>query len=227
MATNRPENRAIRRSRRKKLAVRICICNILTTKCDELVTAAPVSDDSGRLTIHGGRSNDDAACSRIGIDTGPHTVTVNRIANPNAIISGNHTGPRHHMLRVRVLGPLPRPVAAKSAQSPQGHAELPQQAKVPPVKTAMTSRASHRGRRDFPPNSRRFLSLLSVGTRALATPLCLFSMTYKQQVRQVFWSGGGESEKGSLRCARIDAGCLRAFPHAPESPRSPKLLKFQ
>ena len=53
MATNRPENRAIRRSRRKKLAVRICICNILTTKCDELVTAAPVSDDSGRLTIHG------------------------------------------------------------------------------------------------------------------------------------------------------------------------------
>ncbi|MEI6399268.1 MAG: hypothetical protein WCO71_10905, partial [Pseudomonadota bacterium] len=35
----------------------------------------------------------------------------------------------------------------------------------------------------FPPDSRHFLSLLSVGTRALATPLCLFSMTYRQQVR--------------------------------------------
>ena len=54
---------------------------------------------------------------------------------------------------------------------------------VSPVKTAMTSRASLRRRRVFPPDSRRFLSLLSVGTRALATPLCLFSMSYRQQVR--------------------------------------------
>ena len=33
--------------------------------------------------------------------------------------------------------------------------------------------------------------------------------------------------KGLARYARIDAGCLHAFPHDPESPRSPKLLKFQ
>ena len=52
-----------------------------------------------------------------------------------------------------------------------------------PVKTAMTSRASLRRRRDFPPDSRKFLSLLSVGTRALATLLRVFSMTYRQQVR--------------------------------------------
>ena len=54
---------------------------------------------------------------------------------------------------------------------------------VPPVKTAMTSRASLRRRCVFRPDSRKFLSLLSVGTRALATPLRLFSMTYGQQVR--------------------------------------------
>ena len=54
---------------------------------------------------------------------------------------------------------------------------------VLPVKTAMTSRASLRRRTDFPPDSRKFLSLLSVGTRALATPLRVFSMTYRQQVR--------------------------------------------
>ena len=54
---------------------------------------------------------------------------------------------------------------------------------VPPVKTAMTSRASLRRRRDFRPDSRHFLSLLLVGTRALATPLLVFSMTYRQQVR--------------------------------------------
>ena len=34
-------------------------------------------------------------------------------------------------------------------------------------------------------------------------------------------------EKGLARHARIHAGCLRAFPHGPESPRSPKLLHFQ
>ena len=39
---------------------------------------------------------------------------------------------------------------------------------VPPMKTALTSRASLRRRRDFPPNSRKYRSLLSVGTRALA-----------------------------------------------------------
>ena len=33
--------------------------------------------------------------------------------------------------------------------------------------------------------------------------------------------------KGLVRYARIHAGCLRPFPHAPESPRSPKLLQFQ
>ena len=54
---------------------------------------------------------------------------------------------------------------------------------VPPMKTAMTSRASLRQRRDFPPDSRKFPSLLSVGTRALATPLRVFSMTYRHQVR--------------------------------------------
>ncbi len=54
---------------------------------------------------------------------------------------------------------------------------------VSPVKTAMTSRASRTGQRVFQPDSRKFLSLLSVGTRALATPLRLFSMTYRQQVR--------------------------------------------
>ena len=54
---------------------------------------------------------------------------------------------------------------------------------APPVKTAMTSRASIRQRRVFPPDSRRFLSLLSVGTRALGTPLQVFSMTCRQQVR--------------------------------------------
>ena len=54
---------------------------------------------------------------------------------------------------------------------------------VPPVKTAMTSRASLWRRCVFRPNSRRFPSLLSVGTRALATPLLAFSMTYRQQVR--------------------------------------------
>ena len=65
---------------------------------------------------------------------------------------------------------------------------------VPPLKTVMTSRASLRRRPDFPPDSRKFLSLLSVGTRALATSLRVFTTTYRQQVRQVFWSGGGESE---------------------------------
>ena len=70
------------------------------------------------------------------------------------------------------------------------------------------------------------LSLLSVGTRALATPLRLFSMTYRQQVRQVIWSGGGESGKGLAPYAKIHAGFLRALPHAPENPRSPKLLQF-
>ena len=54
---------------------------------------------------------------------------------------------------------------------------------VPPMKTAMTSRASRPGRHVLRPDSRKFLSLLSVGTRALATPLRLFSMTYRQQVR--------------------------------------------
>ena len=44
----------------------------------------------------------------------------------------------------------------------------------------------------FPPDSRKFLSLLSVGMRALATPLRVFTRGYRQQVRQVFWSGGGE-----------------------------------
>ncbi len=33
--------------------------------------------------------------------------------------------------------------------------------------------------------------------------------------------------KGLTRYARIHAGCLRAFPHDPESPRSPKLMHFQ
>ena len=65
---------------------------------------------------------------------------------------------------------------------------------VPPVKTPLASRASLRRRRDFRPDSRKFLSLLSVGTRALATPLRVFSMTYRQQVREVIWSGGGESK---------------------------------
>ena len=81
---------------------------------------------------------------------------------------------------------------------------------VPPVKPAMTSRASLRQRRDFPPDSPKFLSLLSVGTRALATPLRVFTTTYRQQVRQVIWSRGGESEKGLARYARIHAGCLRS-----------------
>ena len=77
---------------------------------------------------------------------------------------------------------------------------------VPPVKTAMTSRASRLWRRDFQPDSRKFLSLLSAGTRALATPLRVFSMTYRQQVREVIWSGGGELEKGLALYARIHAG---------------------
>ena len=98
---------------------------------------------------------------------------------------------------------------------------------APPVKTPLASRASRPGRRVFRPNYLKFLSLLSVGTRALATPLRVFSMTYRQQVRQVIWSGGGESEKELARYARIHAGCLRAFPHDPESPRSPNLLQFQ
>ena len=54
---------------------------------------------------------------------------------------------------------------------------------APPVKTPLASRASRPGRRVFRPNSLKFLSLLSVGTRALATPLLVFSMTYRQQVR--------------------------------------------
>ena len=40
---------------------------------------------------------------------------------------------------------------------------------VSPVKTAMTSRASLRRRRDFPPDSPKFLCLLSVGMRALGS----------------------------------------------------------
>ena len=90
----------------------------------------------------------------------------------------------------------------------------------------MTSRASLQRRRVFRPDSRRFLSLLSVGTRALATPLRLFSMTYRQQGREVIWSGGGESKKGLARYARVHAGCLRAFRHGSESPRSKKILRF-
>ena len=54
---------------------------------------------------------------------------------------------------------------------------------VPPLKTAMTSRASRPGQRVFPPDSRHFPSLLSVGTRALATPLLVFTRGYRQQVR--------------------------------------------
>ena len=77
---------------------------------------------------------------------------------------------------------------------------------VPPVKTPFTSRASHRGRRVFRPDYRKFLSLLSAGTRALATPLRVFSITYRQQVREVIWSGGEELEKGLARYARIHAG---------------------
>ena len=74
---------------------------------------------------------------------------------------------------------------------------------VPPVKTPLASRASRPGRCVFRPDSRKLLSLLSVGTRALATTLLLFSMTYRQQVREVIWSGGGESKKGLARYAEL------------------------
>ena len=71
----------------------------------------------------------------------------------------------------------------------------------PPVKTPLASRASLRRRRDSWPDSRRLLSLLSVGTRALATPLRVFTRGYGQQVREVIWSGGGESKmRGQSIC---------------------------
>ena len=79
---------------------------------------------------------------------------------------------------------------------------------VPPVKTAMTSRASLRRRRVFRPNSLKFLPLLSVGTRALATPLRVFSRTYRQQVRQVFWSGGRESKKDYFGVRLVQFGLI-------------------
>ena len=80
---------------------------------------------------------------------------------------------------------------------------------VPPVKTALASRASRRRRRVFRPDSRRFLSLLTVGTRALATPYRAFTRVCGQRVREVIWSGGGESEKGLARYARIHFGRRR------------------
>ena len=49
------------------------------------------------------------------------------ITNPNPINTGNHTGWCHHLLRVRVPGPTPRPATAQPVQSRQGHADLSQQ----------------------------------------------------------------------------------------------------
>ena len=49
---------------------------------------------------------------------------------------------------------------------------------VPPVKTTMTLRASYPRQSDFRSYSRKFLSLLSVGTRALATPPIKVNVSY-------------------------------------------------
>ena len=74
------------------------------------------------------------------------------------------------------------PPASTNTQSPNPY-RLGFFLPAPPVKTPLASRASRPGRRVLRPDSRKFLSLLSVGTRALATPLLVFSMTYRQQVR--------------------------------------------
>ena len=66
-------------------------------------------------------------------------------------------------------------------------------------------------------------NLGSVGTRALATPLLLLSMTYRQQVREVIWSGGGELEKvryGVPELTRVSVGYRRFLCAMPSTSRS-------
>ena len=99
----------------------------------------------------------------------------------------NPRPPAHQAVTARVRGGYPitprwDPSCVKLGVGTSSHIPTPiyftpTHPATRPIRRSL--RLPHPRQPDFRPDSRKFLSLLSVGTRALATPLRLFSMTYR------------------------------------------------